>query len=593
MNLFKTDTSLFKSSPTINSQGFSKNSFLENERKNPFLYSGTKKTTVQPVAKKPAFIFSSNLEIDLIDFNVAYSLKSNLSVLEVLCQNSQSSHTLEIPFSQSTSVFDFIKTKIEPCLSIKNESLTLEEPKQIVLSKGLFISDQFKGKISITKFHPRWKIEVNINEKSQIFEMVNIKNNFPQTVEFVNDWNFLLTLFTSNSKGVQVNLAINYPPEKIFEGTAENEFLKLPIEILVSRVNYANSSSFLVQSKENTSFPLIIDNQLVCKRCDRVKPTLNETISLISNFIGCDESGQMVLMEKVESAKLAEADKKPRKSGKVSKEPEKTRPKGRTKTFKTIPEGIKDLSKHKSLSNIGTPTSEDKEKCNLEKRVQDYNSVMVQGKTQVQDDYKGNIILRTCLYRNNRIYQISMSLSENDCLNFYIRKGSETENLTKLSIQISTLCIKTGLSRDYLIPLGSYVLRNLLTIKDSDICYFDFTRLTYSPMKAIDKISGLFKGFFIRKTINLKLKNLVLKRKIKVDTLVYTCLIYMGQEILYLRLVKSCEVLSLDLNLKDIVKDGYMVTIDKFFTSLISLGLKITEKSGKRSLAGLDKYRIN
>jgi len=112
-------------------------------------------------------------------------------------------------------------------------------------------------------------------------------------------------------------------------------------------------------------------------------------------------------------------------------------------------------------------------------------------------------------------------------------------------------------------------------------------------MKAIDKIAGLFKGFFIRKTINLKLKNLVLKRKIKVDTLVYTCLIYMGQEILYLRLVKSCEVLSLDLNLKDIVKDGYMVTIDKFFTSLISLGLKITEKSGKRSLAGLDKYRIN
>ena len=593
INSFKAEISPLKSTSITLTQTLNRNSILENEKKSLFSSLGHKKSIIQPTAKKPAFIFSSKLEIDLIDFNVAYSFKSNLTVVEILCQNSQSSYTLEVPFAQSTSVFDFIKTKIEPCLSLKNDSLILEKSKKIMLSKGLFINDQNKCKISITQFYPRWKIQVNINEKSQVFEMVDIKNNFPGTAEFIKDSNFLLTLFMFTSKGVQVNLAINYPLEKVFEGTAENEYLKLPLEIIVSRVNYATSSAFLVQSKETTVFPLIIDNQLVCKRCDRVKPTLKETLSLILNFIGCDESSQIVLMEKVEVVKITETEKKSKKNVKISNEPEKMRLKSRMKTSKTLPENLENFPKYKSLSNTNTPTSNDKEENNLEKRVEDYNKVMIQSKPADQIDYKDNIILRTCLYRNNRIYQIYMSQSEDDCLNFYIRKGSETENLSKLSIDICTLCIKTGLNRNYLIPLGSYVLRNMLTIKESDICYFDFTRLAYSPMKAIDKITGLLKGFFIRKKINLKLKNLVLKRKIKVDALVYTCLIYLGPDLIYLRLVKSWEVLSLDLNLKEIVKDGYMVTIDKFFTSLISLGLKIIDKNNIRSIAGLEKYRIN
>ena len=133
----------------------------------------------------------------------------------------------------------------------------------------------------------------------------------------------------------------------------------------------------------------------------------------------------------------------------------------------------------------------------------------------------------------------------------------------------------------------------MLIIKDSDICYFDFSRPAVNPGHAVDKIASLFKALYTRKRVSLKLKSLAGKRKIKLDGLVYTCLVYIGNDALYVRLVRGAEVLILDLSMVKVVKDGYFVSIDKFFKSLVSLGLKIVEKNGKKGLEGLEKYRLN
>ena len=70
------------------------------------------------------------------------------------------------------------------------------------------------------------------------------------------------------------------------------------------------------------------------------------------------------------------------------------------------------------------------------------------------------------------------------------------------------------------------------------------------------------------------------------------CLLYIRNEKVYLRFVRGWEVLSLDLSLKKMIKDGLLNNFDKFFRSLQSFGLQISEIKGRRALLGLDKYKI-
>lgn len=208
------------------------------------------------------------------------------------------------------------------------------------------------------------------------------------------------------------------------------------------------------------------------------------------------------------------------------------------------------------------------------------------------EDYGNRIIYRTCMNVNNKLYQISMNMTNSEILNFYIRRGGEQDKMNKFSIDIATLCEKTGLEGKYLVQLGSYVIRNMLVIKDSDVCYFDFSRNKVRHIKSIDKIISFIKGYFVRKNISYKLRNLVTKRKIKVENVVYTCLVYIYNDQLILRFVRGWVVLGLDLNLLKLIKDGLLLNFDVFFKFFPILGLRISEKDGTKEILGFDKYRM-
>ena len=81
------------------------------------------------------------------------------------------------------------------------------------------------------------------------------------------------------------------------------------------------------------------------------------------------------------------------------------------------------------------------------------------------------------------------------------------------------------------------------------------------------------------------------KKKIKLNGEVFTCLVYIHNEVLYLRLVEGFEVLGLDLDLKKLVKDGLLANFDTFYRRLPELGLKIENIHGKRVLQGLEDIR--
>ena len=223
----------------------------------------------------------------------------------------------------------------------------------------------------------------------------------------------------------------------------------------------------------------------------------------------------------------------------------------------------------------------------------DLQRLFLNGKKSFEiSDYADRIIFRTCVNVNNVLYQISMRITNDEILNFYVRRGSENDKMNKFSIDITTLCKKAHLERQNLVVLCSYVLRNILVIKDEDVCYFDFSKPAFNAATAMNKITGLLKGVFVRKKLCLRLKNLVCKKKIRIEGLIYTCLLYMGEDRVFLRLVKGWEVLAIDLNLAKMVRDGMLKNFDKFFKSLQGLGLKICEKDNRKTLQGLEKYRL-
>lgn len=556
----------------------------------------TKVKEVNSEMKKNTCIMTSKIDIDMVFYDIKYFFTNGVSSIEIQLSNPQSTYKHELPVPSNKSVFDFITKDIEPCLILQDDQISFDKSKSQTLVSGMLIGEKSSGHIQLTRFYPRWKIEVKINEKSQIFEMADIKHHFPNTVDFTKDHNSLIALFTSDSKGIQINMVMSWPLEKIYENSIENDYLRTSLDILINRVSYLNSYSYLVQVKDSIIKPLLIENQVICKRTDRIKPTLNETINFLIKNITIDSNNQLILISKEEIEKNMDqlANKKRfsiytmGKKGDTKKEFNKS---AMFSNLQGLHEGI-----NKVRSDLIRPqpstTPELLQSLTLNKETES-NQYMMKSILAENIDLEDRIILRTCLSRNNTLYQICMSLSKGETLNFYIRKGSEAENLNKFSILVSLLCEKTGLRKDLLIPLGSYVLRNMLIIKDSDICYFDFSRPAVNPGHAVDKIASLFKALYTRKRVSLKLKNLAGKRKIKLDGLVYTCLVYIGNEVLYVRLVRGAEVFSLDVSMVKVVKDGYFVSIDKFFKSLVSLGLRIVERNGKKGLDGLEKYRLN
>ena len=52
---------------------------------------------------------------------------------------------------------------------IKYDNVYLEQPKEVLLAKGMLINENSSGSIKLTRYYPRWKIKVEINEKSKYF----------------------------------------------------------------------------------------------------------------------------------------------------------------------------------------------------------------------------------------------------------------------------------------------------------------------------------------------------------------------------------------------------------------------------------------
>lgn len=546
--------------------------------------------------EKKLCVFSSNIDFNMEMFSIAYYLKSSAKTLEVVCSNSKSKIIGEFQLVKNIPVLDYIEKTIEPCINFQNNQLVLEPQESIYLIQAYIFTDTYTGTIDVQRKYPRWRLEVNFMNSMHNFDMVDIKKLVDFDVN--NNPSFFVCLFTYNDGEVSIRLPMAYPLEVAFSGEWMPEIAENPLKLKISIINYLEKSSMLVEgySVFYKIWPFLVDISYIKKKCCKVKMSTHQVVECIlknlylkdnqllmafAQFTQSEDPGSEKPSFIIDERATPILDTQGVKSNEYTDITEMIQ---RTPIHgpETINEVIKDVESQFEI---------DKNEPN--NKSLDYNKMLLRGKSVISADYGDRIIFRTCLYTNDRLYQISMSLTNEEIVNFYIRKGSEIDNLHKFSIDITTLCSKTGLDKKYLVPLGSYVLRNMLVIKDSDVCFFDFSRPIYSPTKAIDKIVGLLKGFLVRKNIIHKLKNLVEKRKIKVDGVTYTCLVYLSSDKMHLRLVRGWDVLGLELNLVKLVKDRLLVSFDKFFKCLPLLGLNVCEEGTKKFLVGLENYRLN
>lgn len=206
------------------------------------------------------------------------------------------------------------------------------------------------------------------------------------------------------------------------------------------------------------------------------------------------------------------------------------------------------------------------------------------------------IIFRSCISKNDKIYQITMNLSKSpqneDNLVFTIRHGSAIENTQKFTIDVKTICEKTGLDERHLALLGSHVVNHMLVLGNSDISYIDFTKKNIDPIRKLIRVQAIIRGILSRKNAKYMVKKPIHKRKLLINGEKWTCLIYFHRKDLVLKMVKGIEVLAVQINSIFLPHEANLSDYENFVKKVLLPNIKIISDSGKLKIAGLDKFLV-
>ena len=202
------------------------------------------------------------------------------------------------------------------------------------------------------------------------------------------------------------------------------------------------------------------------------------------------------------------------------------------------------------------------------------------------------VIYRTCKNVSSKLYQITLSIlntEEGNEMIFSLRQNSLTNISKVFKINEKVACEKTGFSKEYIIPMGDYMIRNMLIINDDNIT-LDETKPPFDFKKARMKIQAILKGHLIRTKLKDKIKmQLMIKCKFRMDNDNVTALVYKKNEDIALYVVKEFEVFSILLD-KRIIEDQ-QAHLEKFLQSKLLPKLAFKLKNNKKILTGIKDYK--
>ena len=188
-----------------------------------------------------------------------------------------------------------------------------------------------------------------------------------------------------------------------------------------------------------------------------------------------------------------------------------------------------------------------------------------------------------------KLYQVVMTVENNEKMNFVFRQGSEIDSEQLVVVDKQTACKLSGFSQEFLIPMADFMVKRMFAMEKDKIVLVPPER-QFDMSKTLLKIQAFIRGFITRKALKLRMHfRIVFVTSAKIDNVMYKVLFYYCREDYSVALVKFPVVLTCKLN-KKLMKDNES-RIEKAIISKILPKIRIKDKDGKKKITGLQEWK--
>jgi hypothetical protein len=218
-------------------------------------------------------------------------------------------------------------------------------------------------------------------------------------------------------------------------------------------------------------------------------------------------------------------------------------------------------------------------------------------KTQLLKNDYDRIIFRTCLCKEDVMYQITMMLHKSedeklDVLHFYVRNGPNPEHTQRFVIDLEKICEKSQSQPNQFERIGSYVVQNMFKFVGKEVSFLNFDNDDAKARQHLIRIQAFVRGMLTRKRVkNLPRRN-VCKFDINSFGKKWNC--NLNKDAFYYYLVVSNQKISGEFKLigRKVDLESPDLSIKEFFRNKLRPMMSIIEEEGKIKVRGLEEFII-
>ena len=574
-------------------------------------------------------VLVDEIEIEAVFYKSYFQLIEGRKLL-VTCKRSSEEFRGIFEILGNMSVFEFINDHVKKQVTIQNQTLILSNQITKLLIQGQIDLENSLGpfSIQISRNWPRWSIEVKIDSILQTFEIPEILNgtNHTDHIFLLKNPSILISFFTIIQNRIVLTVPSPFHPVILFEDAIRIENEPNEIKIQINKINYmsargqANSLTlaYLIKSPDLEYFPYVIHPGKLMELLGRFKQLSDfETVNVLKSFLMIFEGHFEINREKI---RLMISNEKELEDKKIKIIQEKRKQDiisvekiviSNNSTDKDFEEGKRNDNRKKSIVTIT-----------------DSNKIFLSGKSTGLKNFNQRIFMRYSVFEFGQVFQIYLKYASENVISFYISKGISNDDIRKFTVDLKYINETLGFDSKNIFYISWFLIRYHLVIKSIDVCYIDISNDLRVPLNSSEKIRRLIRRYFSSKLYKKLLNRLVAKKKIKLEGVIYTALVYLNQEQnqidclelnesfikktqnssfdnkLYLRLVKkpdlkdskiiykTVEVLCLNMDFSNLIRDGMFRSADHFFSNFGELQIKILNRGSSRKLVCSERYLI-
>ena len=210
-------------------------------------------------------------------------------------------------------------------------------------------------------------------------------------------------------------------------------------------------------------------------------------------------------------------------------------------------------------------------------------------KTDAKDSLGEKVIYRTIKRIDHKLYQVILSIENEETMIFSFKLGSESHSEQKIEIPLIKACEISGFAEGYTIPMADFIIKKMLVFDNEHICIVE-PKEKFDMGKTLTLIQAAVRGYLQRKRLQKKIDfQILFKSFMKINKEQHKVLVFHAVEDYSLSIIKYPLILMAKLN-KKMVKDN-LNRLEKIFISKVITKLKIKENNGKMKIGGLKEWK--